>query len=685
MNGKTGQKTKEATSKPAGTAPDPSGDQQNLALDDQYSRALEKASSLPRNKAAELKGVVQALQSLILEHKKTLRALKESEEKYRSIFEGATEGVFQINAQGEYLTVNPLMAKIAGFSTPEEMLHAYRGAAWQSFVHPHDREVFQQELRAGGMIEDFETEIYQITGRRIWASFSARAVYDGQGRVARYEGFARDITARKAVEAELRASEEKYRSVFENSSVGIFVATPRGKLSSANRALAFMFGYETPEALVASIQDVAGQLLTDREQAKDVVRRVMEGSDGLTKEFACQRRDGRPLWVLADIRVLRDENGEVTRIHGLVSDITKRFRAEEALRLSEERLKLALEAAEEGLWDINPRTGDGFFSPRWFGMLDYEPGELPQRIETWLSLIHPDDREAALSRFGDENLGGEEFSIEYRMRCRSGDWRWIHARGKGAAWDEQGRCLRVIGIHTDVTERKRDEEILRESEERMKLLSARLLQAQEEERRRLAAELHDEVGQSLAAIKFGVETAAGKLNPETHLPLSDYLRNLGGVVKGLADQITRIQMDLRPPTLDDLGIVATLDWFCREFASIYSHLTIEKRVDVRENEIPDQLKPVLYRIVQEGMNNAAKHSRASVIRLSLSRRGDLIELTISDDGLGFDVPAAMGRRDVRRGLGLESMKERAELSWGRLEINSAPGEGTNIRAFWRTG
>jgi signal transduction histidine kinase len=148
------------------------------------------------------------------------------------------------------------------------------------------------------------------------------------------------------------------------------------------------------------------------------------------------------------------------------------------------------------------------------------------------------------------------------------------------------------------------------------------------------------------------------------------------MVRESIEEVRRIQMDLRPPMLDDLGILATLTWFTREFFGVYAQVRCEKRFDVREDEVSGPLKTVLFRITQEALNNAAKHSRADLVVLSLTRTEEGLVLEIADNGAGFDP------KIPRTGFGLTGMRERVELSGGTLVLESAPGKGTRILARW---
>jgi len=219
------------------------------------------------------------------------------------------------------------------------------------------------------------------------------------------------------------------------------------------------------------------------------------------------------------------------------------------------------------------------------------------------------------------------------------------------------------------------EEELRKSENRLRLLSSQLINVQESERKRIARDIHDSIGQTLAAIKFGLENKLSQMGGGA-VPPGVSIENIISLTQNGIEESRRIQMDLRPSILDDLGILATIGWFAREFQKVYVHISVEKHISVQEDEIPDSLRTVLFRVMQEAMNNVAKHSKANLIRLSLKKMGDRIELCIEDNGAGFDPET------IKKGLGLTSMRERTDLSGGSFEIESVHGRGTIIRASW---
>jgi signal transduction histidine kinase len=233
----------------------------------------------------------------------------------------------------------------------------------------------------------------------------------------------------------------------------------------------------------------------------------------------------------------------------------------------------------------------------------------------------------------------------------------------------------------EMEERKRAESVLRESEKKLRVLSAELLATEEKERKRIASELHDGIGQTLSAVKFNVENAV-RLLAERKI---DGLQPMELVVKhiqGAIEEVRNISMNLRPTTLDDLGILPTIAWFMREYGSTYQHIKVEKNISVDEEDVPNELKTVIFRIMQEAMNNIAKHADASMILIGLTKTNDVMELTINDNGKGFKPDEIRTRAGSHRGFGLAIMKERAEMSGGSYVLQSANGMGTRIRAAW---
>jgi len=231
-------------------------------------------------------------------------------------------------------------------------------------------------------------------------------------------------------------------------------------------------------------------------------------------------------------------------------------------------------------------------------------------------------------------------------------------------------------------EQQRNEEALRKSEQQLKLLSSQLLTAQENERLRVARELHDSVSQSLSALKFRVENILEKMDHGSSGLPDDLNGALIPMIQESIEEVRKIYMGLRPSVLDDLGIVAAINWFCREFQNASRHISVQQTIDIEESEVPDSLKIVIFRVLQEALNNVAGHSQAGHVYISLLKKNASVEFVIRDDGIGFqlDEVSTVDRPD--RGLGLSSMKERVELAGGCFDIQTGKGSGTLIQTSY---
>lgn len=237
----------------------------------------------------------------------------------------------------------------------------------------------------------------------------------------------------------------------------------------------------------------------------------------------------------------------------------------------------------------------------------------------------------------------------------------------------------------EIAEHRKAEETLQRSREQLRFLASKILTAQEDERKQVAREVHDVLGSSLSAIKYKVEGALYEIANGRAGDIAKSLEAVVPLIKETMEEARRIQSDLRPPLLDNLGIVATFSWFCRRFESIYSQIHVEQQILLQEEEVPDHLKIALFRITQEAMNNIGKHAKADQVHLGLQKTHGTIELTIRDNGKGFDQTDLPAQDSSKRGLGLSSMKERVEFLGGFFSLDSARGKGTTIRAVWPIG
>lgn len=265
----------------------------------------------------------------ITDKKNAEEALRKSEEKYRSIFENAVEGIFQSTPDGRLITVNPTMARIFGFNSPEEMLENVLSIGKQLYTCYEDRHRFKKILEEKGIVEGFEAQFFRKDGSVLWGSLNVRAVKDKDGNIQYYEGTLEDITLRKKAEDELKKSEEKYRDIFENAVEGIFQVTPDGKYLSVNPALARIHGFSSPEEMISSVTDIGHQLYVDPSRRAELKKRMME--DGYVKDFEIlmRKKDASLQWVSVTSHAVKDNNGNIQYYEGMLVDITSRKLAEE--------------------------------------------------------------------------------------------------------------------------------------------------------------------------------------------------------------------------------------------------------------------------------------------------------------------------------------------------------------------
>ena len=225
------------------------------------------------------------------------------------------------------------------------------------------------------------------------------------------------------------------------------------------------------------------------------------------------------------------------------------------------------------------------------------------------------------------------------------------------------------------------EEVRRQAEEQVHALSLRVQEAHEIERKLVAQEIHDSIGASLVAIKYCLEETLDVMG-ERQAAEAKLLEKTISMIQTTIEESRRISTNLRPAMLDDLGILATIDWLCGRFQEVYSGIRIEKEIHVQEDEVPEHLKIVIFRILQEVLNNIAKHSAADLVRLSLVKTPCHIKLCVEDNGQGFDLRQVLSDKSYTIGIGLASMKERTELSGGVMNIQAKQGAGTSIVASW---
>jgi PAS domain S-box-containing protein len=520
---------------------------------------------------------------------------------------------------------------------------------------------------------------------------------------------------RRVVEA-LRQSETMFRKITEKSIVGVYLIQDE------------IFRYVNPR--MAEIFDYTADELVDKKGPEDVVldedwplvqenlrKRIAGEMESINYRFRGVRSLGEIIHM--EVYGSRTDYGGRPAVIGTLIDITKRMEVERDLQMQLHRFQalyhIAMAMAAEHSLEEN---------------LSLLVSKCRELLKTDVSFIAFSDGSANKMSIGAQSglrrhnlknlpanfLGKNEVGSESLARSEEAEacFKQLQAMAKKEFSDERllsgiAVPLRArntpigvlcVGSHSNITfseskkdvlrlmgniasleiARKQAEERLAQSEHELRHLSAQLLRAQEDERKRLAQELHDGIGQSISAIKFKIETCVKQIQ-ENPANTTRQLETLLPMVQSTVEEVQRIAVDLRPFIIDDLGLVATLRWFLRQFQNTYSDIKLDNRISLEEHEIPESLKIVIFRIVQEALNNVSRHSLATRVQVALGKRKGRIELLIKDNGRGINNPSAASP-PRRGGFGLSSMKERTELSGGIFRLDTGPSLGTCIAASW---
>ncbi len=412
----------------------------------------------------------------------------------------------------------------------------------------------------------------------------------------------------------------------------------------------------------------------DRERVEANAARLLERgrAQGQVRdhkdEYRFVRPDGTVIWLESNLSL--DMVGGEAVVRGSIRDVSSRKRAEAELEQIRNTLEEAQRIAHLGSFEYVAATRTTVWSEEEYRIYGLDPaGPSPAYDDMLAQCIHPDDAALLHETFTKAMQTGVIYDLEHRVVRPDGSVRWVYDRAD-PYFDKNGNLLRYVGATLDITERKHMEEELRksheelevrvqertaeleQSKEQLRVLASQILTAQENERKRIALEIHDVLGSSLSAIKFKAEEALSCLPGEGTVdePIQP-LKALIPLIRDTIDEARRIQNDLRPPLLDDLGILPTLAWFCRRFKTIYANIEIEQAFNISEEEMPDHLTIVFFRVAQEAMNNIGKHANADSVYLGLKKADGVIELCIKDNGVGFD-PGSLPTREIsKNGLG----------------------------------
>jgi PAS domain S-box-containing protein len=510
---------------------------------------------------------------------------------------------------------------------------------------------------------------YEVTVKGRDYDVHVEPLRNAAGEVTGTVGIAIDVTARRQAEAALRESEASLQFALDTSEMGEWEIDLAGRAGHRSLRHDRIFGYGTLQPEWSYGKFLEHILPEDRESVDQKFRQTLEAQRSWNFECRIVRCDQAIRWIRASGRPRWDAQGKLKWLAGIVQDITERKRAEEALRASEERWRSVFENSAIG---VALTDFEGHFlaaNPVYQKLVGYNEEEL--RGLSFLDVTLEEYRETNWALINELVEGKrQQFQIEKQYRHKDGSLVWVRNSVSLVPGTENVPRF-IMALSEDITERKKAEEELQRSRDQLRALAVRLQNAREEERTRVAREIHDVLGQALTAIKIDLSSLSHDMPPEKKNQSESIINLADATIKS----VRRISTELRPAVLDTLGLVAAVEWAAEEFeARTGTHCRLGLPQD--EIFIDQDTATALFRIFQETLTNVARHASATEVNVRLAKEDGSLTLEIHDNGKGVDEE----QLSATSSLGILGMRERASLLGGELTISGAAGKGTTVVA-----
>lgn len=606
-------------------------------------------------------------------------AVQASERHLRSMIALEPECVKLLSQRGELLEMNPAGLKMLEVDSMDEL----KGVALLEFVAPEYRARFsdlhRKVMQGGSGVLEFAA--IGRRGTRRWLETHAVPYMDEEGRIAGLLGVTRDITETRKAKQQLESREQQLARLITN--LPGFVYRCRNDISYfaefVSEGVAELTGH--PVEAFRENRLRFGDLVhpDDAESVWTEIQRALQEDRSFELTYRIRAASGAIRWVWEKGVGIKDEAGTVRALEGFVTDITDQRAAHSAL-LQREAL----------LSSIYQAVGDSIFYLTIEGEGAYRFSSVNHAFLSVTGLGHDD----IVGKRVDEVIPQPSLALvldRYAQAIRTGEpVRWeetsIYPAGPlvgevniSPVFDESGECTHLVGSVRDIAGRKAAEVAAREANERLQSLSRRLLDIREVERRQLANELHDELGQSLTAAKINLQSFQ-RFRHDSHSDDSRLDESIRLVEEAL-QQVRSLSLELRPPMLDDLGLVAAVRWLADQHGR-RSGLDVTFTGNLLDRRVDAAAEIACFRVAQEALNNVVKHSAGRTVSIDLRTDDRLLHLVVRDDGIGFDVNRARYLAVRGASMGLLGMEERAALTGGGIEWRSGAGPGTEVHAWF---
>ena len=593
---------------------------------------------------------------------------------FRLLVESVSDyAIYLLDTLGHVMSWNAGAERIKGYSAADIL-----GRHFSLFYPPEDRAAGRPDHMLEQAAKDgrISAQGWRLRkdGTRFWADVVITALRSRAGTLTGFAKVTRDLTTWRQAHERIRESEERLQAFTDHSPAMMFLKDADGRYRFVNRQLLARFGLRREQILGRRDDEVFPAAQAALFSASD--------ADVVTKRAAIELEQAVHLGEVERIHMIVkfpvfDAGGAVAGIGGVATDITERIRSEQALAEQRTLLAEAQKLAGLGSWEWEPASGRMSWSEELYRIYGLARGAVAPSFEAFLERIHTSDRLMIATLIARALAEGRGFTHEERVVRPDGTERFVRTQSE-IVRDDRGRVIKLVGACLDITEQRNSEIAQRAAAASLQSLTRRLVQVEEAERRRIAGELHDRVGQTLSALNINLDIALGTLGNSTAPELRMRLRDSLGLVDGTLQTIENVMAELRPPLLEEYGIGAALGWYGEEFAKRTNiAVTCDDEARERNRELPRDSAIALFRIAQEALNNVAKHAQASQVQLLVDAEENHMTLTVRDDGKGFD-SSAIEARATR--LGMTTMQERVIAAGGSLEIESEPGKGTTLKA-----
>ena len=522
----------------------------------------------------------------------------------------------------------------------------------------------------------------------------------------------RDITEHKRADEALRESEEKFRTFMETASDLMHITDKDGNLTYVNDAIAGTLGYSKDEMIGMHLTEV----LSKEEAKRDFDRKLQEliTTGEIDIESVWLTKDGKEIYGQTKVVAVYDRDGNFAGGRGILRDITERKKAEAELYEAEAKYRTLVEQipAVTYIAALDRASTTLYVSPQIETLIGFSPEEYETDPDMWRKQIHPEDHDRVLAEVERAHMGSQPFCCEYRMLARDGRVAWLRDEAI-IVRDAKNEPLFLQGIMLDITERKRAEEALQKArdeleirveqrtaelaktnvklrseinerkkaekklliyQEQLRSLASELSLAEERMRRRIATNVHDNIGQNLGISKIKLESLRESVSSPD---VAESLNEIGELIGQTIESTRSLTFELSPPVLYELGFEPAVEWLVRHTRRRHG-LSTDFKSDGRPKPLDHDVRVLLFQAVRELLVNVVKHAQATSVTVSTRRVGDKIQVSVADDGVGFDISELSSQGYKTGGFGLFNIRERLGQIGGRLNVESKPGRGTKV-------